>query len=251
MVHTRQESFFQGYVVEIVDHTPQHQTWRADLSIDGSFMLRAVPRGDYLLRVLDEHGDAVKEEFVNIRDQQGSLDVDLPNLQRATPGGPVSVRQLQHPPAQKAIAAAQEAARLGRAGKTGLAVEQLRKAIRISPEYGAAHSNLAAAYIRERNFSEARAEIEQALAITGPNALDLCNLAYLEAMEGRYGEAAESARAALRADPGWANAHYVLGTLLLRDRSTAEEGIRHLERAAETVPGARETLAQLRTRQVR
>ena len=245
-VHSQQPTFLEGYVVEIRDLTPQHQTWRADVNIDGSFVLRNVPRGDYVLCVLNYRGGEIKQELVSVREAAAPVDVYLPREDRAAPGGRVSVRQLQHPPSRKAVEAAAAADKLARAGDTDRAVEQLRKAIRISPDFAAAHSNLGVQYIRERHWAEARAEIERALAIAGPNALDLCNLAFVDAAEGRYGEAMERARAALRADPAYANAHYVLGALLLMDRRTQEEGIRHLERAAEAVPGAREMLARVR-----
>ena len=138
------------------------------------------------------------------------------------------------------------AQRFSQEGEDGKAVEELQKAIRISPDYAAAHSNLAADYIRMKDYGEARREIQRALEIAGPNAVDLCNLAFLDTAEGRMPQALENVKAALRADPANANGHYILGTLLLLDKRTAEEGVRHLEQAAQTVPGARLMLSKLR-----
>ena len=112
------------------------------------------------------------------------------------PGGTVSIRELLHPPARKAVEAAAAAQKFAGSGNYRKAVEQLQKAIRISPEYAAAHSNLAVEYIHLKDYARARAEVERALEISGPNAL-----AYLNATEHRYPEAIEAAKAALRADP--------------------------------------------------
>ena len=43
-----------------------------------------------------------------------------------------------------------------------------------------------------------------------------------------------------------ASAHFILWSILARDPGTRAEGIRHLERAAETLPAAREALERLR-----
>ena len=135
-----------------------------------------------------------------------------------------------------------QGAKLARSGDIPGAVEQLRKAIRISPDYGAAHSSLGVQYLRLQQYQPARAEIAKALEIRGPNAQDLCNMAYLEIMEGHYPEAVGSARAALRENPAYAGGQFLLGSLLLSDRSTAAEGIRYLRQAAPQIPAARKLL---------
>jgi tetratricopeptide (TPR) repeat protein len=213
---------------------------------DGTFVVRDLPDGDYVLRVLTYQGAVLKEAFVNVQGPSTMVDVALPHVDRPAPGGPVSVRELQHPPSAKAVRAAAAAQRFSHEGERGKAVEELQKAIRISPDFAAAHSNLAAEYIRMKNYEAARQEIRQSLEIAGPNSVDLCNLAFVDAAEQRFAEAIEEAKAALRADPSSGNAHYILGTLLQLDKRTTAEGVRHLERAAQTVPGARQMLAHLR-----
>ena len=86
------------------------------------------------------------------------------------------------------------------------------------------------------------------MEITGPNAVDLSNLAFVDTAERRFAEALEDARAAVRADPSNAGAHYILGTLLLLDQRTMAEGVRHLEQAAPAVAGAREVLERVRAK---
>lgn len=248
-VHSEPDVLLHGYVVEITQLAGLHESRRTDVNSDGTFTMRNVPAGDYTLSVMTYQGGVLKQEFVTVRDRPTVLDVTLPHDDHARPGGPVSVRELQHPPARKAVEAAAAAQKFARAGNQAKAVEQLQKALRISPDFAVAHSNLAVQYIRMREYERARREIQEALVIAGPNAVDLCNLAFADAVEQRLPEAFEAVRAALRADPGYANAHYVLGSLLILDRQTAPEGIRHLEQAAPTIPGAREMLRHVRTTQ--
>ncbi len=242
-VHSEGDPIVYGYVVELTGLASRTETFRTDVHTDGSFDLRGVPPGDYTLRIMGARGGGVvAEQFVSVHTHTFNLDVNLPRAERAGPPETVSVRQLQHPLSPKAIEAAAAAQRFVESGRNDKALEQLRKAIRISPDFAAAHSNLGALYIRMANYAQARPEIEQSLAITGPNAIDLTNLAFLDACDHHFPEAVDHARAALRADPSNAHAHYILGTLLLLDGRTAAEGIRHLQRAAEEIPGARAAL---------
>lgn len=245
-IHSDTEVIYHGYVVEL-SVPAQHESWKADVMSDGTFAIRDIPEGDYVLHVMTYMGAVLKEEFVSVHGAANMVDVRLPQADRSAPGGPVSLRELQHPPAAKALRAAVAAQRFAQEGENGRAVEELQKAIRISPDFAAAHSNLAAEYIRMKDLAAARQEIQRSLEIAGPNAIDLCNLAFVDTTERKFPQALDEVKAALRADPSNANGHYILGTLLLLDPKTAEEGIKHLERAAQTMPGAREMLAHLRT----
>ena len=245
-IHSDTEVIYHGYVVEI-SAMAQHESWKADVMSDGTFVIREIPDGDYVLRVMTYQGAVLKEEFVSVHGVASMVEVRLPHAERTVPGGPVSLKELQHPPAAKALRAAVAAQRFAQEGENGKAVEELQKAIRISPEFAAAHSNLAAEYIRMKDYGAARQEIQRSLAIAGPNAIDLCNLAFVDTMEYNFPKALEEVKAALREDPANANGHYILGTLLLLDQRTKEEGVRHLEQAAQSLPGAREVLAHLQS----
>jgi superkiller protein 3 len=138
--------------------------------------------------------------------------------------------------------------KLIRSGDYERAVAQLQQAVRLSPDYAAAHSALAAAYLYRKQYATAREEIARAMEIGGPDAADLGNLAVAYAADRHCPEAVEAAKAALRADPGYAPAHYVLGWLLLRNPATEAEAIRNLEEAAPTMAAARTLLSRARTR---
>ena len=160
----------------------------------------------------------------------------------------MSLRELRHPPAAKALAAFAAAQRFAESGHYDRAAEELQKAASISPEFAPAHANLGVQYLRMRRFEDARAEIERALSLGGPNARDLSNLSFALAALQRVPEAIDAARAALRLDKQSASAHYLLGYLLTMSPETRGEGIAHLEVAAKSMASARQALETLEKR---
>jgi tetratricopeptide (TPR) repeat protein len=123
---------------------------------------------------------------------------------------------------------------------------ELEKAIRISPDFGAAHANLAVQYFRSGRFEESIAESERAIQILGPNPLNLSNLATAQARLRRFAEAEKSARAALRLDSGYLKANLILGSILVNEPTTRGEGVIHLQKAAAEFASARQFLEQFR-----
>ena len=233
-----------GYLVELQSLGPHSGTSpQADVRSDGEFSLRNVPYGEYLLKVVTYRGESVAEQFVTIQEHGGGpLDVRLPARPPIPTGGTVSFKQLKHPPARKAVQAAAAAQKFAEQGHTEQAAGELKKALRISPDYAAAHTNLGVQYLRLHRFEEARAEIEQALDLGGPNAVDLGNLAFAYAGLQRLDDAIAAARRALAVDRHCLAAHYLLGSFLVLTPSTRREGIAHLEEAAGAIPAARQEL---------
>ena len=246
-LHSEAPLPFQDYRVELTDPNGATETHRAFVQFDGTFHLRDIPSGQYMLRVTTTDGGLVHQEFVAVSPQAGPLTVRLPgSAKQPSAPGTISMTQLRHPPARKAWQAMVSAQRFAYSGQTEKAVEELEKAIRISPEYAEAYNNLAVQHIRMDRFEEAAAELARALAISGPSPMELTNLAYAQYRLNRFPEAIASARAALRLDSGSPQAHLILGSLLAVDPCTRAESIPHLERAAETLPSARATLKQIR-----
>jgi tetratricopeptide (TPR) repeat protein len=246
-LHSEAPLPFLDYRVELTDPNRTTETHRADVQLDGTFRLRDIPAGQYSLRVTTLSGDLVHQEFVSVSPQAAPLSVRLPgSAKRPSAPGTVSMTQLRHPPARKAWQAMCSAQHFAESGQTEKAVEELEKAIRISPEYAEAYNNLAVQHIRMNRFEEAAGELGRALAIAGPSPMQLTNLAYAQYRLNRFPEATASARAALRLNSGSPRAHLVLGSILAVDPLTRAESIPHLERAAETLPSASALLKQLR-----
>ena len=246
-LHSEAAVPFLDYRVELADLNRSNEMHRAEVQSDGTFHLRDTPSGQYMLRVITLGGELVHQEFVTITPQAGPLAVRLPgSAKQPLAPGTVSIAQLRHPPARKAYQAMVSAQRLADSGQTAQAVEELEKAIRISPEYAEAYNNLAVQHIRMDRFEDAATELTRALAISGPSPMPLTNLAYVQYRLNRFPEAIASARAALRLDSGSPRAHLILGSLLAVDPRTRAESLPHLELAAETLPSARAALEQLR-----
>ncbi|HEY1497878.1 MAG TPA: tetratricopeptide repeat protein [Candidatus Solibacter sp.] len=238
---------FRDYRVELADLNHRGDVYRADLSYDGNFEFRRIPAGDYQLFVVTQHGDIVQQEFVTLNPQLTQINVRLPlTAKRPSAPGTVSMTQLRHPPDRKAFQSFTAAQRFAAAGSPEKAAEELEKAVRISPEFADAYSNLAVQHMRMHRFQDAVTELTRALEIAGPNALMLCNLAYAQINLGRVAESLASVRAALRLDSGYPQGHLILGSILAADPRTRAEAIPHLERAAESIPSARATLDRAR-----
>lgn len=245
------EPVLRGYVIELDSVRPTGEPPpKADVRSNGEFSMRQVPYGDYLLRVTTFYGETVSQQLVSISERSQDLDVALPDRPPVPSGGTVSLNELRHPPARKAVEAAAAAQRFSQSGRTDRAADALQKAIRISPDYAAAHSNLGVQYILMSRFDDARAEIERALQIAGPNPTDYANLAFAYAGLQRIDDSMAAARRALALDGASAPAHYLLGSFLAVKPATRAEGVAHLEIAARTLKSAQRELEKWKRRTV-
>jgi len=239
-----------GYSVRLLDlrHFEIGRSYADGL---GGFTLRGVPKGDYKLEVSIGSGEVVKEEFVRVTDQSSFVHIKLPEQKQPRPSAErVSVTQLRHPPAKQAVKAFEAARKYSEAGEPERAIAELQKAIRISPDFAEAYTNLAANHIRLKQYDLAIQESSRSMEIGSPNVVNLCNLAAAKWGLMRFEDAIQSANEALRIDGDSANAHFILGSLLTRDPRTRKEGIRHLERAAATKPQAAKHLEAARLQAV-
>jgi tetratricopeptide (TPR) repeat protein len=244
--HEYVPGFFAG-MEDIVSHVQIH---RVDIALDGTFEFRGVPTGDYVLRVTNLNGDVIHQQFTTVHEHMDELSVNVPESVRGertnSLAGKVSMTQLLHPPDKKAVQAFHTATRLSESGKYDQAVSELEKAVRISPEFGQAYTNLAVQHMRLGQYELAAAESTRAIQIGGQDPVNLCNLAFAQFQLHHYEEAEVLSRAALRLDSGYLQAHLVLGTVLALNRTTYTEAITHLQLAARRFASARRTLDALR-----
>ncbi len=239
---------FHEFWVELAELNHLTDVHRSDVRFDGSFQFRDIRSGQYSLRVTTLQGELVHQELVTVTPQAGPLTVRLrPPSGKALAPGTISVTQLRHPPTRKAFQALVSAQRFSESGQTEKAVEELEKAIRISPQYADAYNNLAVQHIRMGRFEDACDELAHAIDIAGPSAPRLANLAFTQRQLNRNSEAIASARAAIRLDSSSPQANLILGSLLAVDPNTRAESIPLLERAAETLPSARAILETVRS----
>jgi tetratricopeptide (TPR) repeat protein len=231
--------------VELDDLRTHRRVAAADVRTDGTFEFRDVPYGSYQLAFTDPRGEAIYETLVSVEEQSSPLTVRIPEPKvDRPPTGHVSMTQLLHPPDRKAVQAMVAAQKRSAAGDYAGAAEELERAVRISSDYADAYTDLAAQHLRLGRYEQALNETARAMEIAGPTALGLCNAAVGQLALGRETEAVESLHRSLELDPQYAHAHYVLGSLLGKDRRTLSEAVSHLEQAAAKIPAARAALEQ-------
>jgi len=196
---------------------------------------------------MDNDDKVAGDEFFNTGGRIRKTTIRLPEPKVARPvSGQVSLTQLQHPPTKAAIRALLAASRLSESAQYEKAAEKLQEAIRESPEFAAAHSNLAAQKLRMRLYGEGLEECDRALRIAGPNQIDLTNRGFALVGLGRDREAEQTLRAAIRMNAANPRPHVVLGQLLAARPETQAEALMHLDRAADEIPAVRPLADQVR-----
>ena len=73
-----QTLFFDHLLVALYDFGSHQEFMRAMVSPDGSFILRRVPAGEFLLRVTTETGDVIQEQRVVMRQNTQPVEIRLP-----------------------------------------------------------------------------------------------------------------------------------------------------------------------------
>jgi len=162
-------------------------------------------------------------------------------------GGFVSLRELVIP--KKAFVAFQESLRLSQSGHREEAIEKLKTAIRIYPDFWEAHSNLGAYLFAGNDVSGALTEFRAAAALRPGSALIETNIASALLTLDRTEEAEQSVRRALVMDPKYGKAQYLYGKILVLSHRQ-DEAIPYLEAASREVPVAAVILKQLRGAEV-
>jgi predicted CXXCH cytochrome family protein len=120
-------------------------------------------------------------------------------------------------------------------GDQARAETSFREAIRIQPDYADAHGNLANLLSQSGDFPRARNHFEIALRLRSDDAATRYNFAMALGRARHFDEAQRELEAALRADPGMAEAHLLLGELLMA-RGQAQAAVPHYREAVRLEP---------------
>jgi tetratricopeptide (TPR) repeat protein len=215
----------------------------AESAPDGIVRFRDVPYGEYRLTIISRDGAVVCEQRIAVNSMTSTLVLNLPaKMTLRTVSGTVSVSQLRHPIPKRALMSFKASQKLFDKGDYEGAAHELERALTISPDYAEAYSTLAAAHIRMGLYEQSLKEIAKAMSIVGPNARDLASLALADYKLERYADSVEAASWALRLDPNYDPAHFVLGATLAMDRRTMQDSVPHLAKAARTIDSAKAIL---------
>jgi tetratricopeptide (TPR) repeat protein len=128
------------------------------------------------------------------------------------------------------------AAELAGAGRWAEAAEHYAGALRLQPDYVAAHYNLGLACTRLRRFAEADFHFAAALRLNPTMTEAAYNWGAALAEAGRLGEAAARFELTVRLDPAHARAYYNLGNTLV-ELGRLPEAITHFRAAVRLQPG--------------
>jgi Flp pilus assembly protein TadD len=126
----------------------------------------------------------------------------------------VSPNTLRHRIPKEAQQAYRRALKLS--GQTNVegAAQELEKAIRLDPEYAAAHNNLGVQYAWLGRYQEAEAQFRLTIALMPESSVGHANLALVLAHMGNREEAELNLRRAVQLAPDDAKAHSLLSRLL-------------------------------------
>lgn len=162
----------------------------------------------------------------------------LPKLGETT-----SMRELLVPPkAAKELRRSQSALL---SGDIRSSAQHLERAVRIYPNYLAAHNSLGSRYIDLHEYEKAAAEFQKAIEIDPHITQPLNNLSVALFLLQRYPDAEAAARRALDVDPHNSTSRYMLGCILATEKRNPLEAMERLRETRNEFPDARLLLAQV------
>lgn len=187
-----------------------------------------------------------------------SLGANSPTLNRAAgkasggngegaAGSTVSVDTLQIPEA--ALKEMREFQKTFDEGKTGEAAGHAEKALKISPQWAAAHQDLGQCYAKMRQYDQAIAQYQNAASLDVKMVAPWVSMAGAYFLQGQFHEGENAARRALELDPANGTATYFLGRTLVAQEHELTNAIELLRKTQEQFPAAHLVLANVYLKQ--
>jgi tetratricopeptide (TPR) repeat protein len=158
-------------------------------------------------------------------------------------GGTVSIDALRVP--QAAAKEMQKFVKDFTAGNLEDSIKHVSKAIRIYPQWAAAHYNLGQTYARRGEYASAIEEFENAAELDAKMVRPWIGLAKIRLLQNQYAAAETAARRALEIDPVNIDAKYFLGRILVAAGKDTVEATELLEKSKEQFVAARLVLANV------
>ena len=162
-------------------------------------------------------------------------------------GSTVSVDTLQVPEA--ALKEMHEFQKKFDEGKMEQAARHAEKALKISPQWAAAHQDLGQSYARLRQYDKAFAEFQNAASLDAKMVAPWVSMAGAYFLQGQYHEGENAARRALELDPANRTATYFLGRTLLAQEHELTNAMELLRKSQEQFPAAHLVLANMYLKQ--
>jgi len=236
---------FQDLTIEL--QSPAGIPERTALSMDGKFEFRDVEMGQYRLRVVTLHGDAIREDYINVSSGYETLTIRLRGNESSSPSaGVVSVRRLSHKPNKQAVKEYREASKAAGKGDRSNARAHLERSVAIDPEYFEAQYSLGGERIMAGDPNGAMEAYDKALEIDPSSAPALVSRGILLLHLHKTEEAEETARRALQVGAeDNVPAHYVLGLSMAARGKNLVEALEHLKISSARFAHARQAAAQV------
>ena len=201
---------------------------------DGRFEIKGLVPGEYTLEI---HGDRLgfelSSEHVEVR--RGSSTIVTITLKKKSadsttrpPSASASVAELSNDIPPKARKHFDRASALSKEGKVAEAIDNLRKAIEIYPNFMMAHSDLGALLLEQGQVDQAILEFLRAIQIDAKAFNPNLNLGVAYLQQRKFNDAAEVLRKATSLESNSAAARLFWGIALkaLNDFSAAERELR-------------------------
>jgi Tfp pilus assembly protein PilF len=217
-----------------------------DVLADGSFGFRALPEGDYQVRVTTLYDDEITSSLISIAPGSPPFEIRLPQSKLSKPpAGSISLHQLNHPPSRQVQKLLESGQRLLHDQHYDDAAARLREATVDAPDCLQAHADLGLALSRMGQWDGAAQEYRAAVSLDPKNSMLHSNLGAALAATQHFDEAEVEIVTALKLDPRNPRAHFVMAGVLLRKHAPLAEALTHLLAAQDEVPSARTSIQKI------
>jgi Tfp pilus assembly protein PilF len=196
---------------------------------DGAFRFNGLAAGQYTI-VVDPGPDYdVATENISI-DREASLNgsriVQVPIYLKSKGATAAAFAGVPQP----AVDVFNKAMQSSKSGNTKKAVEQLTSAVSLAPNFGLAHAELGAAYLKLNQPDKAVETLTKAVELQPKEAVPHLNLGIALFNQNKFDTAESELRRALELNSALATGHYYLGMALLRQKKY-DEAEKELETA--------------------